>query len=86
MIIRPCDERIASEMGKVVSGYKITDARRKTGEYSDSGNYIIVLAKSVEKDMYVVWQGHLDGEDFTYYWGHYIEDKDKALEDYFHRA
>ena len=86
MINRLTDEQIAGQVGFLVADYKIIMARRKTGGFSDSGNYGIALGAS-ESGNYATWQFHVEnGVSRFYYWGHYhMNNYAKAVGDYTNR-
>ena len=68
-------------IGTVQKGYTIRQARVKSGDFSDSDHYGIILGENT-KGSWVTWQYHLDEEEPSIYWGHYIDDADDALADY----
>ena len=69
--------------GSTVKGYKVERVRIKSGDFTDSDHYGIILGKN-DKGNYVTWQFHLDENDQPYvYWGHYFLGKlNTAILDY----
>lgn len=78
------------DLGKIVgskmSGYRVENARIKTGPFADSDHYGFILGRN-DAGQYVTWQFHLleDGA-VTVYWGHYfMEDRNSAVRDFYAR-
>jgi hypothetical protein len=76
------EEDLDMIVGTSVKGYVIARARIKSGKFSDSDHYGILLGKD-EAGRCVTWQYHLTEDAPTVYWGHYF-DKDEiaAIMDY----
>ncbi|MCM1525038.1 MAG: DpnD/PcfM family protein [Ruminococcus sp.] len=68
-------------IGSSVYGFRIEKARRKN---SDSDFYGIALGKN-DRNVYVTWQFHFDGDEISAYWGHYTEKYETALRDFYSR-
>ena len=75
------EQDMAAVIGTAHCGYTIEQARVKTGEFSDSDHYGIVLARS-DKGYWVTWQFHLIDEQPSYYWGRYITGPEEAIKDF----
>ena len=76
------EQDMAAVIGRAHCGYTIERARVKTGEFSDSDHYGIVLARS-DSGKYVTWQFHLIDEQPSYYWGRYhMENQEAAFKDF----
>ena len=87
MIERMTDEGIAAQLGAFVGDtqYKIIMTRRKTGEFSDIGNYGIALGAS-ESGNYATWHFHVENGVLNFYWEHYrMDNYAKAVGDYTNR-
>ena len=76
------EQDLAAIIGKEESGYIIKQARVKRGTFTDSDHYGIALGQNRHTGLYVTWQFHLEDERPSFYWGHYIENPDTALQDY----
>lgn len=67
-------------IGTSICGFCIEKARRKN---DNSDCYGIALAKN-DRGVYVTWQFHFDDE-ISVYWGHYTENYEMALQDFYDR-
>lgn len=85
MIHRMSDEEISAQIGTTVANCEIIAARRKTGEFIDSGHYGIALGKSTSGN-YATWQFHFADGSPSFYWGRYFgSNEEAALENYKNR-
>jgi len=84
MIRKLTEQDITAIIGTTIKGYVVENARIKTGTFSDSDHYGILLGKCAS-GMYVTWQFHYDNGEQCVYWGHYMENRDDALQDYHKR-
>jgi hypothetical protein len=75
------EQDLAAIVGTTQKGYTILEARVKDGYFSDSDHFGIVLGRN-DSGHHVTWQFHIDEEELSFYWGHYIEDAEAALDDY----
>lgn len=75
------EQDLANLIGTVNAGFTIKRARVKGGRFTDSDHYGIVLARNAI-GTFATWQFHLEDETPSYYWGHFIEDKQTAVSDY----
>lgn len=71
-------------IGTSICGYRIENARIKNGGCCDSDNYGILLGKN-DREVYVTWQFHFNGDDISTYWGHYTGKREIALQDFYSR-
>jgi hypothetical protein len=78
---RLTEQDLTAIIGTVQHGYTIKQARVKSGNFSDSDHYGIILGEN-SRGSWVTWQYHLDEEEPSIYWGHYIEKEADALADY----
>ena len=68
------------------AGYKII--AQECYEAGNGRELYIVLGHKVNtygEDQYVTWGATLEGDAWSFYWGHYIEDKGRAYKDYHER-
>ena len=85
MIMRKItDSDLEKIIGTSICGYHIENARIKKGDCCDSDNYGILLGKN-DRDVYVTWQFHFNGDDISAYWGHYTGKREIALQDFYSR-
>ena len=85
MIRKLTEQDIATVIGTTYKGYVIENARIKSGKFTDSDHYGILLGKSASGD-YVTWQFHIEDEEQSIYWGHYYaEHRDDAIQDFHKR-
>jgi hypothetical protein len=78
---RLTEQDMTAIIGTVQKGYTIKQAKVKGGSYSDSDHYGILLGVN-SNGKWVTWQFHLEDEEPSIYWGHYIENADAALADF----
>lgn len=74
------DADLKGLIGSSICGFRIEKTRRKS---SDSDCYGIALGKN-DRNVYVTWQFHFN-DDLSVYRGHYTENPDVALQDYYNR-
>lgn len=67
-------------IGTSICGFRIEKVRRKN---DNSDCYGIALAKN-DRGVYVTWQFYFDDE-ISVYWGHYTENYEMALQDFYDR-
>lgn len=81
MIRQLTEQDIAAIIGTEVKGYVIENAKIKTSKYIDSDHYGILLG-NCGSGGYVTWQFHYDNDEQCVYWGHYMDSRDAAVEDF----
>ena len=75
------DSDLEKIIGNSICGFRIEKARRKNSDYDCYG---IVLGKN-DRNVYVTWQFHFEGDEISTYWGHYTEKYEVALRDFYSR-
>lgn len=83
---RLTDHDLANIAGTTIQGYHVEGVRIKSGSFSDSDNYGIILGRNTENH-YATWQFHLlDDDSVSVYWGHYfMENLEAAIRDFHSR-
>ena len=71
-------------IGTSICGFDIENARIKDGGCCKSNSYGILLGKN-DRGVYVTWQFHFNGDEASVYWGHYTENREAALQDFYSR-
>lgn len=74
------DSDLEKIIGSSIYGFQIEKSRRKD---CDPDCYGIALEKN-DRNVYVTWQFHFDNE-ISCYWGHYTENRETALRDFYSR-
>lgn len=76
------DKDLSGIVGSMIQGYRIEAAKIKSGPFVDSDHYGFILGKNRAEE-YVTWQFHLLVDDsVSVYCGHYITDREEALQDF----
>jgi hypothetical protein len=76
------EQDFAALIGTENNGYTITKARPKGGKYSDSDCYGIALGSDSSGTLWVTWEFKIEDGKPEFYWGHYNDNTESALNDY----